>query len=140
MSRAVPGPVKAISLIYGFNALLFLLFSGILALELLFYTLGLAWFIPDLNFIGFFGVEVLVIVSFVIGAFGMVNWFTARGLWRGSRLALFFALSFSFLQVMGSIGAILAADFDGAFLIVFAFHVFCLRYLGFNKEVRRAFS
>lgn len=140
MSRAVPGPVKAISLIYGFNALLYLLLSGFIALELLFFTLGSALLLPELDLINIFGVGVLMIASIFIGALGLMNWFTARGLWRGSRLALFFALTVSFLQVLGSLSAVLAAEFDEISLTFFAFHIFCLAYLGFNKKVRRAFS
>lgn len=138
MSRAVPGPVKAISCVYGLNGLLYLLVSGFIALELFFFVIGATLMAPGLLPIELFGI--LITISLFLGGMGMANWFVARSLWRGSRLGLFFALAFSFLQVLGSTGALLAGDFDQAFLPVFAFHVFCLAYLGFNKKVRRAFT
>lgn len=140
MSRKVPGLVKAIAFVYGLNALIYLFVSGFVALELFFFSLGAGVLVPELGLIDLFGVSVLMFASLILGGLGMANWFMARGLWRGSRLALFFALALSSLSVLSSIGAILAADFDEGFLAVFAFHVFCVAYLGFNKKVRRAFG
>jgi hypothetical protein len=136
MKREVPMFVQVISLAYGFNAFLFLFIAMLVTLQLCLHAFGSSL----IGGIDHMGVALLSFIVLFFGALGSCKVFIARGLWSGSRIALLFAITLSFLSVLSSVGAVLAFDFDGVFTGSFIFHAICLAYLGFSKEVRTAFA
>jgi hypothetical protein len=80
----------------------------------------------------------LIVMGIVFLGFAILDFFLARGLWKGQNWARIFFLILLSLSALGSLISILGGEFSDIIGLVIS--GFLIWYLGFNKEVRAAFQ
>ena len=126
--REAPVSVKIISVLYYIGAA----FSLIGALALLFGSAAFVSKIPEMGMFVLLGTGALIALGIILLAMAILDYFIARGLWRGQSWSRILVIILAALAV---IGAIISLQ-----IISLIISGVILWYLGWNKEAQAYFN
>jgi uncharacterized membrane protein (DUF2068 family) len=133
----VPTLVKVLAVLDYISAGLLALF-GLASLFAAGYLTSVLSSIPILSILGLLGSGIFIFLGIVMLLFSVLDFFIGKGLWKGKNWARILTI------VLSSIGAFfsLISLFSGSFtsIISLLIEAAIVGYLGFSKEVKKAFK
>lgn len=134
-TKTVPTLVKVISVLYYIGAVFLLLFA-----ILLFVGAGsVGALLSEIPLLGSIGAGVFIVLGVLFLALAVLDFFVARGLWKGRNWARIVAIIFAILGVVMAIFGI-AGGAIGSNLFGLIISGLIGYYLLFNKQAKEAFA
>lgn len=92
----------------------------------------------ELAAIGTFGPGLLIFLGILLIGFAILDFFVARGLWKGHNWARIFTIVILTIGALSALVNLFSGEFDNIVLLVI--DVLLIWYFGFNKKVIKAYS
>lgn len=92
----------------------------------------------ELAAISTFGPGLLIFLGILLVGFAILNFFVARGLWKGHNWARIFTIIMLAIGALSALAKLFSGKFDN--IVILVIDVLLIWYFGFNKKVVKAYS